>query len=75
MQQCIDTLRLPDVHCLSVKISTLYSQISPLARKHTVSATAGAAGSESGSDDPTPHASDASPAADAGMSVREETAP
>lgn len=40
MQQCIDTLRLPDVHCLSVKISTLFSQISSLARKHTVSVTA-----------------------------------
>jgi RHH-type proline utilization regulon transcriptional repressor/proline dehydrogenase/delta 1-pyrroline-5-carboxylate dehydrogenase len=36
MQQCIDTLRLPEVNCLSVKISTLYSQISPLARRHTI---------------------------------------
>ncbi len=37
IQQCIDTLRLPDVRCLSVKISTLYSQVSPLARRHTIS--------------------------------------
>ena len=38
--ECIDALRLPDVHCLSVKISTLYSQISPLARSHTISKVA-----------------------------------
>jgi RHH-type proline utilization regulon transcriptional repressor/proline dehydrogenase/delta 1-pyrroline-5-carboxylate dehydrogenase len=36
-QQCIEILRLDDVRCLSVKISTLYSQVSPLARKHTIS--------------------------------------
>jgi RHH-type transcriptional regulator, proline utilization regulon repressor / proline dehydrogenase / delta 1-pyrroline-5-carboxylate dehydrogenase len=29
-------LRMPEVEVLSVKISTLYSQISPLAREHTV---------------------------------------
>ncbi len=37
IQQCIDALRLEEVRCLSVKISTLYSQVSPLAREHTVS--------------------------------------
>lgn len=30
-------LRMPEVEVLSVKISTLYSQISPLAREHTLS--------------------------------------
>ena len=39
-QQCIDTLRLSEVRCLSVKISTLYSQISPISRTHTVSRVA-----------------------------------
>lgn len=29
-------LQLPDVECTSVKISTLYSQISPIARRHTI---------------------------------------
>jgi len=32
----LDALRLPEVEVLSVKISTLFSQISPLAREHTV---------------------------------------
>ena len=36
MQQCFDALRMPDVKCLSVKISTVYSQVSALARKHTI---------------------------------------
>tara|TARA_R110002049_G_scaffold2750_8_gene22320 strand:- start:281698 stop:285447 length:3750 start_codon:yes stop_codon:yes gene_type:complete len=40
IQQCIDTLRLDDVHCLSVKISTLYSQVSPIARRHTIALVA-----------------------------------
>jgi RHH-type proline utilization regulon transcriptional repressor/proline dehydrogenase/delta 1-pyrroline-5-carboxylate dehydrogenase len=30
-------LQQPEVECISVKISTIYSQISPLARKHTLS--------------------------------------
>ncbi len=37
MQQCIDTLRIDEVRCLSIKISTLYSQVSSLARRHTIS--------------------------------------
>ncbi len=36
ISQCVDALRLADVHCLSVKISTLYSQVSALARQHTI---------------------------------------
>lgn len=36
IQECIDTLRLPEVRCLSVKISTVYSQVSPLAKEHTI---------------------------------------
>ncbi len=40
MQRFVDALRMPDVHCLSVKISTLYSQISSLARQHTITAVA-----------------------------------
>ena len=40
IQQCVDVLRLPEVRCLSVKISTLYSQVSPLAREHTISKAA-----------------------------------
>ncbi|TWT82965.1 Bifunctional protein PutA [Planctomycetes bacterium CA13] len=36
IQQCYNALRMPEVRCLSVKISTLYSQISPLARKHSI---------------------------------------
>ena len=33
---CLEALRLPEIEVLSVKISTLYSQISALAREHTV---------------------------------------
>ena len=40
IQQCVDTLRLDDVRCLSVKISTLYSQVSALARRHTIAQVA-----------------------------------
>ena len=40
IDQCIEALRLPDVRCLSVKISTLYSQISSLARAHTITKVA-----------------------------------
>ncbi len=36
INQCYEALRMDEVKCLSVKISTLYSQISPLARKHTI---------------------------------------
>ncbi len=36
IEQCTDALRLPEVRCLSIKISTLYSQVSTLARKHTI---------------------------------------
>ena len=36
MQQCFDALRMPEVKCLSVKISTVYSQVSALARQHTI---------------------------------------
>ena len=37
MQECFDALRMPDLKCLSVKISTVYSQVSALSRKHTIS--------------------------------------
>lgn len=40
IQDFCDALRLPDVRCLSVKITTLYSQVSPLARQHTISKVA-----------------------------------
>ena len=36
LQKYLQGLQLPDVEVLSVKISTLYSQISPLAREHTL---------------------------------------
>lgn len=36
MQEFFDALRMTDVKCLSVKITTLYSQVSPLARRHTI---------------------------------------
>ncbi|QDT08902.1 bifunctional proline dehydrogenase/L-glutamate gamma-semialdehyde dehydrogenase [Planctomycetes bacterium K23_9] len=36
MQQCFEALRMPEVKCLSVKISTVYSQVSALARQHTI---------------------------------------
>ncbi len=41
MQQCFDALRMPEVKCLSVKISTVYSQVSSLARNHTIKKVAG----------------------------------
>ncbi len=40
MQEYFNTLRMPEVRCLSVKITTLYSQVSPLARGHTISKVA-----------------------------------
>ncbi len=36
LDKYLAALQLPDVEVLSVKISTLYSQISPLAREHTL---------------------------------------
>lgn len=36
LQTYLEALRMPEIEVLSIKISTLYSQISPLARKHTV---------------------------------------
>lgn len=36
MTQYVDAIRLPEVQCVSIKISTIDSQISSLARKHTV---------------------------------------
>lgn len=36
IDECLDALRMPDVACLSVKISTVYSQVSALAREHTI---------------------------------------
>ena len=36
LKKYLEALQLPDVEVLSVKISTLYSQISPLAREHTL---------------------------------------
>ena len=36
MTRYLEALRLPEVEVLSVKISTLFSQVSPLAREHTV---------------------------------------
>lgn len=36
MQQILQGLQWPEVEVVSIKISTLYSQISPLAREHTV---------------------------------------
>ena len=35
LDRYLAALQLPEIECVSVKISTLYSQISPLARKHT----------------------------------------
>ncbi len=35
-QMYFDLLRMPDVTCLSVKLTTLFSQVSPLARKRTI---------------------------------------
>ena len=36
LQRYHNALRLPDIEVISVKISTIYSQISPLAREHTI---------------------------------------
>ena len=36
LKKYLDLLRLPEVECISVKITTIYSQVSPLAREHTV---------------------------------------
>ena len=36
LDKYLAALQLPEVECLSVKISTLYSQISPIAREHTL---------------------------------------
>ncbi len=39
-QQLFDVLRMDEVRCVSVKISTLYSQVSALARRRTISVVA-----------------------------------
>ncbi len=36
LQAYLEALQLPEIEVVSVKISTIYSQISPLARRHTV---------------------------------------
>jgi len=36
LQRYLNALRLPDIEVISVKISTIYSQISPLALEHTL---------------------------------------
>jgi RHH-type proline utilization regulon transcriptional repressor/proline dehydrogenase/delta 1-pyrroline-5-carboxylate dehydrogenase len=36
LERYLATLQLPEIECVSIKISTLYSQISPLARDHTI---------------------------------------
>ncbi|MGB7325560.1 MAG: bifunctional proline dehydrogenase/L-glutamate gamma-semialdehyde dehydrogenase [Rubripirellula sp.] len=36
MRRCIEAIRLPDVRCLSVKVSTIDSQISSISRPHTI---------------------------------------
>ena len=36
LQQYLLGLQWPEIEVVSIKISTLYSQISPLAREHTV---------------------------------------
>ncbi|QEG39897.1 bifunctional proline dehydrogenase/L-glutamate gamma-semialdehyde dehydrogenase [Roseimaritima ulvae] len=36
----LDALADPDIECISVKISTIYSQLSPLARRHSVDVVA-----------------------------------
>ncbi len=40
LQQYRDLLRLPEVRCVSVKLSTLSSQVSPLARRKTIQTVA-----------------------------------
>lgn len=36
LEQVLKLLRIPEVECVSVKISTVYSQVSALAREHTI---------------------------------------
>src|SRR5262245_41471764 len=36
LQRCLEALQLPEVEVISVKISTLYSQLSALAREHSL---------------------------------------
>jgi RHH-type proline utilization regulon transcriptional repressor/proline dehydrogenase/delta 1-pyrroline-5-carboxylate dehydrogenase len=36
LEKCLEALQLPEVEVISIKISTLYSQISALAREHTI---------------------------------------
>ncbi|MFN9714801.1 MAG: bifunctional proline dehydrogenase/L-glutamate gamma-semialdehyde dehydrogenase [Planctomycetota bacterium] len=36
LERYLAVLQLPEIECVSIKISTLYSQISPLAREHTI---------------------------------------
>lgn len=36
LDRYLSILQLPEIECVSIKISTLYSQISPLAREHTI---------------------------------------
>lgn len=36
LQNCLEALKMPELEVISVKISTLYSQISPMAREHTL---------------------------------------
>jgi len=38
LQAYLDALEMPEIEVVSVKISTIYSQISPLAREHTIAA-------------------------------------
>ena len=36
LDRYLAALQLPEIECVSIKISTLYSQISPLSRKHSI---------------------------------------
>lgn len=36
LDRYLAALRMPDVECVSVKLTTIYSQVSPIAREHTV---------------------------------------
>ena len=36
LDRYLAALQLPEIECVSIKISTLYSQISPIARKHSI---------------------------------------
>jgi len=40
LDRYLAALQLPEIECVSIKISTLYSQISPIARKHSIRAVA-----------------------------------